>query len=233
MGSLVFLFLLGFITMFILMGGPVFKIVKTTISSDNLTDEQISELYKRKPALAWKMRLFKSFWAFQQDFIKTAEWWKDNGYALINKDDYGTVCMLIKSTDVTLGKAAKKLKRLKRFWIHFRLYFKDPNDLTRKIFGENIFYICLKLNILKAVKEQLSSKPYFTTLLDKKAMSEMLARSLLAPTEKSQNLLTEILQPIVTNELVIREIEKTGTSLNMKVPVSLVAKLPKKAKKSK
>ena len=40
MGSLVFLFLLGFITMFILMGGPVFKVVKTTISSDKLTDKQ-------------------------------------------------------------------------------------------------------------------------------------------------------------------------------------------------
>jgi hypothetical protein len=86
---------------------------------------------------------------------------------------------------------------------------------------------------LKAVKEQLSSKPYFTTLLDKDTMSEMMARSIIAPTEKSQNFLTEVLQPIVTNELVIREIEKTGTSLNMKVPVSLVAKLPKKAKKSK
>ena len=233
MGSLVFLFLLGFITMFILMGGPVFKVVKTTISSDKLTDKQISELYKRRPALAWKMHLSKSFWAFQQDFIKTAEWWRDNGHALINKGDYGTVCMLIKSTDITLGKAAKKLKKLKRFWVHFRLYFNDPNDLTKKIFGEDIFYVCLRLNLLKAVKEQLSSKPYFATLLDKDTMSEMMARSIIAPTEKSQNFLTEILQPIVTNELVIREIEKTGTSLNMKVPVSLVAKLPKKAKKSK
>ena len=233
MDSLVFLFLLGFITMFILLGGPVFKIVKTTISSDKITDEQISELYKRKPALAWKMHLFKAFWVFQQDFIKTAEWWKDNGYALINKNDYKTVCMLIKSTGITLDKAAKKLKRLKRFWIHFRLYFKDPNDLTKKIFGEDIFYGCLRLNLLKKVKEQLSSKSYFTTLLDKNAMSEMMARSILAPTEKSQNLLTEILQPIITNELVLREIEKTSMSLNMKIPVSLVAKLPKKAKKSK
>jgi hypothetical protein len=43
------------------MGGPVFKVVKTTISSDKLTDKQISELYKRRPALAGKMHLSKSF----------------------------------------------------------------------------------------------------------------------------------------------------------------------------
>lgn len=219
MNPLTFLFLICFITMFILIKEHGFKIVKTTISSDKITDKQISELYIKKPAIAWKMHLFKSLQSFQQDFINTVKWWKDNGYTLINKDDYNIVYTLIKSTDITLGKVTKKLKTLKRAWIHIILLFTDPNDLTKRIFGKDIFYMCLRLNLLKTVKEQLSSKPYFTTLLDKDAMSEMMARSIIAPTEKSQNFLTEVLKPIITKELVIKEIEKTSMSLNIDIPV--------------
>lgn len=219
MNPLILLFLICFINMLILIGKHNFKIVKTTISSDKITDEQISELYTKKPAIAWKMHLFKSLHSFQQDFINTVEWWKDNGYTLVNKADYNIVYTLIKSTDITLDKVAKKLKTIKMVWIHIILLFKDPNDLTKKIFGKDIFDICLRLNLLKTIKEQLSSKPYFKTLLDKESMSEMLAMSIMSPNEENQSFLTEVLKPIITKELVIKEIERTSMSLNIDIPV--------------
>lgn len=219
MNPLILLFLICFINIFILIGKHNFKIVKTTISSDKITDEQISELYTKKPAIAWKMHLFKSLQSFQQDFINTVEWWKDNGYTLVNQADYNIVYTLIKSTDITLDKVAKKLKILKRPLVHIILLFKDPNDLTKKIFGKDIFDICLRLNLLKTIKEQLSSKPYFKTLLDKESMSEMLAISIMSPNEENQSFLTEVLKPIITKELVIKEIERTSMSLNIDIPV--------------
>ena len=101
------------------------------------------------------------------------------------------------------------------------LWFNDPNNLTKKLFGKDIFDICLKLNVLKAIKNQFESKPYFDILLDKNALSEMLARSIISP-KAGQNFLNELLQPVITKELLISEIEKTSVSLNMKVPNNLM-----------
>lgn len=220
MNSLIFLFLLGFITMYLLTGRPTIKIVKASISSDELTDEQIAELYKRNPALAWKMHLAKSFSKFQDDFTDNAKWWQTNIHIAINKTDCGIIGMLLMSIGQSLSKDYTKLKKLKRFWIHVLLWFNDPNSLTKKLFGKEIFEICLKLNILKAIKNQFESKPYFDMLLDKKALSEMLARSIVAP-KGGQDFINELIQPVITKELLINEVEKTSVSLNMKVPNNL------------
>ena len=206
--------------MYLLIGRPTIKIVKASISSDELTDEQIAELYKRNPALAWKMHLAKSFSKFQDDFTDNAKWWQTNIHIAINKTDCGIIGMLLMSIGQSLSKDYKKLKKLKRFWIHVLLWFNSPNNLTKKLFGKEIFEICLKLNILKAIKNQFESKPYFDVLHDKKALSEMLARSIVAP-KGSQDFLNELIQPVITKELLISEVEKTSVSLNMKVPNNL------------
>ena len=129
--------------------------------------------------------------------------------------------MLIMSTSQSLSDNYKKLKKLKRFWVHILLWFNDPNNLTKKLFGKDIFDICLKLNVLKTIKNQFESKPYFDILLDKNALSEMLARSIISPKD-GQKFLNELLQPVITKELLISEIEKTSVSLNMKVPNNLM-----------
>ena len=49
----------------------------------------------------------------------------------------------------------------------------------------------------------------------------MLARSIISP-KAGQNFLNELLQPVITKELLISEIEKTSVSLNMKVPNNLM-----------
>lgn len=219
MNSLIFLLLL--LTMFVLIGRPTIKIEKKSISSDELTNEQIAKLYKKKPALAWKMHLAKSFAKFQDDFADNAKWWQTNIHVAVNKTDCGIIGMLIMSTSQSLSDNYKKLKKLKRFWVHILLWFNDPNNLTKKLFGKDIFDICLKLNVLKAIKNQFESKPYFDILLDKNALSEMLARSIISP-KAGQNFINELLQPVITKELLISEIEKTSVSLNMKVPNNLM-----------
>ena len=42
-------------------------------------------------------------------------------------------------------------------------------------------------------------------------MSEMLAMSIMSPNEENQSFLTEVLKPIITKELVIKEIERTNS----------------------
>jgi hypothetical protein len=43
--------------------------------------------------------------------------------------------------------------------------------------------------------------------------------SIISPNEENQSFLTEVLKPIITKELVIKEIERTSMSLNIDIPV--------------
>ena len=214
MNFLALYFCLGFMLTLLLLNVNV-KFVKTTISSDKVTDEQIQQLYKSRPATAWKMHLAKSFGKYVGDYQELTQWYGKTGYKALNSLDTQCALITIKTTNELLGKSFKKIKRTNRAFIHVLLWFIEPNELTKRLFGKRIFLLYYNYTLLKNAKKQLEAKKSFNLMNDTKTLSEVLARSIISPNQGNIGILDDYCQSVFTKELIMDTLTTVSKSLGI------------------
>lgn len=165
MSSVLFLFF-GLAILFVVTFRPRITIVKREISSNSLTYEQIKELYKKRPAMAWKMYLAKFLSSWNDNQMELIKWWKDNCRFLLSAKDGAILINVIKDGDERIRKSFERLKKMNMFMLSTRLMLNNPDDLTKKLFGEDITMLYYYNFVLSTAKDLLMSKDYFNKYKD-------------------------------------------------------------------
>lgn len=140
-----------------------FEIKTTSFEAGKMSEDDISELYKKHPVLAWRLHVQKSMVLISDDVNECLKIWQKGSRDLLFGADQ---IYLLRSTK-KIGKTIKKISRAifkepsLKIWLGIK-FFRDPNKFTNFQLGKDIKELKEIIRVLKKGKEELLSREKIT-----------------------------------------------------------------------